>query len=63
MIVMMGYLVAFLSLWRPASPTNGNRKAVKLKATMAAKCAAELSNWLGGVRALTTLVLIVLGPL
>ena len=52
MTVAMIYLVAFLSPRRMTSPANDGKKAAKSKATMAAECAAELSNWSGGSRVL-----------
>ena len=44
MTVAIVYLVAFPLPWRLASPADGDEKATKSKATMAAECAAELSN-------------------
>ena len=49
MAVTMVYLVAFLSSWRLMSPADDDDKAAKLKAIMAVKCKAELSNWSGMV--------------
>ena len=42
------YLIASLSPSRLASLSDGDDKATKTKATMAAEYAAELSNWSGG---------------
>ena len=51
------YLTTSLLQWRLVSPAHGSNKAAKLKAIMAAECAAELSNWLKGLRALIEIVI------
>ena len=49
MAVIMVYFVVFSSPWRLTSPADDDDKAAKLKAIMAVKCKAELSNWSGMV--------------
>ena len=47
------YLTISSSQWRLASLTHDNDKAANSKAIMAVECAAELLNWLKGLRAST----------
>jgi hypothetical protein len=52
MAVTMVYLTTSSSPWRLASRAHSDDKAANSKAIMAAECAAELSNWSRGSRAL-----------
>ena len=51
MAVTIVYLTTLSSPWRLALSAHGNNKADKLKAMIAAECAAELLNWSNGLRA------------